>query len=85
MKTRLSSKGQGVLPQPMRDAHHWVTGTEFVIEELGAGVLLRPVSARHAVPSRLAEVIGCTGYHGPAKTLADMDAAILKEGKKHPR
>jgi len=37
-------------------------------------------------PTRLEEVVGCTGYQGPAKTLQDMEDAIAKGVKaRHAR
>ena len=74
--TRLSSKGQLVLPKAIREADDWAEGTEFVVERVPEGVLLRPV---RSVPStRLEDVIGCAGYRGPARSLADMERAIAK-------
>jgi AbrB family looped-hinge helix DNA binding protein len=82
--TRLSSKGQVILPKSVRESHHWVPGTEFVIEDTPDGVLLRP--AKSFQPTRLEEVIGCTSYKGPAKTLQDMEEAIAKGVKaRHAR
>ena len=40
--TKLSAKGQIVLPKRVRDAHGWAPGVEFVVEDTAAGVLLRP-------------------------------------------
>ncbi len=40
--TRFSSKGQLILPKNIRDSRAWAPGTEFMIEETGDGVLLRP-------------------------------------------
>jgi AbrB family looped-hinge helix DNA binding protein len=40
--TRLSSKGQVILPKSIRDAHRWQPGTEFMVEDTAEGVLLRP-------------------------------------------
>jgi AbrB family looped-hinge helix DNA binding protein len=61
--TRLSSKGQVMLPKSLRESHHWVPGTEFVVEDTPDGVLLRP--AKSFRPTRLEDVIGCAGYKGP--------------------
>jgi AbrB family looped-hinge helix DNA binding protein len=72
--TRLSSKGQVILPKSIRSAHHWEPGVEFVVEDTPAGVLLRPV--RTFPQTCLKEVVGCTGYKGPARTVGEMDAAI---------
>ncbi len=72
--TRLSSKGQIILPKAVRDAHHWEPGTDFSIEDTGDGVLLRPLKT--AQPTRLDDVVGCLRVKGPARTIKAMDAAI---------
>lgn len=74
--TKLSSKGQIILPKSVRESHHWSAGMEFVIEDTPDGVMLRP--AKSFSPTRLLDVVGCTGYAGPAKTLEDMEAAIAE-------
>lgn len=82
--TRLSSKGQIILPKAVRESHHWVPGTEFMVEDTPDGILLRPTKSFQ--PTRLEEVIGCTGYQGSAKTLQDMEDAIAKGVKaRHAR
>ena len=78
--TRLSSKGQVILPKSVRDAHNWQPGTEFIVENLPDGVMLRP--KKSLAPSRLEDVAGCLRYTGKAKTLAQMEAAIGAEVKK---
>jgi AbrB family looped-hinge helix DNA binding protein len=75
--TRLSSKGQIILPKSIRDEHRWKPGTEFSVEPAGDGVLLRPVKS--AAHSRLEEVAGCLRVTGPAHTTAEMDAAVVAE------
>ena len=72
--TRLSSKGQLVLPKAIRDADDWREGTEFLVERVPQGVLLRPL--RPVPVTRLEDVIGSAGYRGPARTMADMQRAI---------
>ncbi len=82
--TKLSSKGQIVLPKTLRDAHKWRPGTEFAIEEAKDGVLLRPL--RLFPPTRLEDVIGCLPYKGKPKTLSQMEKAIGEEVKaRHGR
>jgi AbrB family looped-hinge helix DNA binding protein len=44
--TKLSAKGQVVLPKGVRDAHGWAPGVEFVVEDTTIGVLLRPKSGK---------------------------------------
>jgi AbrB family looped-hinge helix DNA binding protein len=75
--TRLSSKGQVILPKALRDALHWAAGTEFSVEAVGDGVLLRPLKS--VAHSRLEDVAGCLRVTGPARTIAEMDAAIVTE------
>ena len=74
--TRLSSKGQLVLPKAIRDADNLPEGTEFTVERVPQGVLLRPLRAFPA--TRLEEVIGCAGYRGSTRSAADMERAIAK-------
>ncbi|HEY0182379.1 MAG TPA: AbrB/MazE/SpoVT family DNA-binding domain-containing protein [Rhodopila sp.] len=75
--TRLSSKGQIILPKTVRDLHHWVPGTDFSVEDTGDGVILRPIKTSR--PTRLDDVAGCLRSSGPALTLEAMDAAIDAE------
>lgn len=78
--TKLSSKGQVIIPKPIRESHHWQPGTEFVIEETATGIILKP---RKLFPStRLADGVGCAGYKGPAKTLEEMEEGIAADIRK---
>jgi AbrB family looped-hinge helix DNA binding protein len=77
--TRLSSKGQVILPKSIRDANRWRPGMEFMVENTLDGVLLRP--AKTFPPSRIEDVAGCLRYSGKPKTLSQMDAAIKAEVK----
>jgi AbrB family looped-hinge helix DNA binding protein len=72
--TRLSSKGQIILPKAVRDVHHWVPGTAFSVEDAGDGVLLRPIKTGQ--PTRLDDLIGSLPVNGPARTIEEMDSAI---------
>lgn len=72
--TRLSSKGQIILPKSIRATHAWGPGVEFAVEDTAEGVLLRPL--KPFTPACLDEVLGCTGYRGRARTVEEMDAAI---------
>jgi AbrB family looped-hinge helix DNA binding protein len=74
--TRLSSKGQVIIPKSVRQSHRWPVGQEFTIEETGDGILLRPVASFPR--TTVDEVAGCLRYAGPLKTLADMEDAIKK-------
>ena len=75
--TKLSSKGQVILPKHIRTAHKWQPGVEFSVEDTPDGVLLRPLKPlKPFKPTRLEDVIGCAAYTGPAKTIEEMDGAI---------
>ncbi len=72
--TKLSSKGQVILPKAVRASHNWGPGVEFAVEDTPEGVLLRPLKP---FPSTtLAEVLGCVGYQGPTRSVEEMDAGI---------
>ena len=74
--TKLSSKGQVVLPKSVRDAHLWQEGTSFAVEEVEGGVLLRPL--KPFAPTKIEDLLGCLQYKGKAKSLDEMDQAIAK-------
>lgn len=58
--SKLSSKGQIIIPKAVREAHHWWAGMEFVVESSGDGVILRP---RKPFPTtRLEDGVGWAGY-----------------------
>ena len=78
--TKLSSKGQVVLPSAVRAARKWKPGMELAVENRPEGVLLRPL--KPFAETRLSEVVGATGYKGRRKTLRDMDNAVLQEARK---
>lgn len=42
MFTRVSGKGQVVLPKAMRDLKAWPPGTDLEVIDVGDGVMLRP-------------------------------------------
>jgi len=69
--TRLSSKGQLIIPKSVRALHHWGVGTEFTLEDCADGVLLKPI--KPFKPAKIEEVFGCLGSDGPPKTIEDMD------------
>ena len=78
--TRLSTKGQIVLPKDIRTSRSWGPGTEFTVEETAEGVLLRP--ARRFPKTTLDQVVGCLRWKGKPATIAQMDASIAREVKR---
>ena len=81
--TKLSSKGQVVLPSSIRTARNPQPGAEFSVEDTPEGVLLRPL--KPFAPTRVDEVFGSAGYRGAAKSSRQMDAAVAAEAKKRAR
>jgi AbrB family looped-hinge helix DNA binding protein len=77
LTTRLSSKGQIIIPKPIRVAYQWVSGLDLVVIEMNGGILLKPKTPFLA--TTLKEVASCLRYQGKPKTLDDMEDAI-KQG-----
>lgn len=78
--TRLSTKGQLILPKEVRERHGWEAGTVLEVVERGDAVLIRPVET--LPETSLKDLVGCTGYRGPARSLAEMDAAVEREARR---
>lgn len=72
--TRMSSKGQVIIPKDVRDAKGWREGAELIVESRPDGVLLR--SPKPFKPTTLDDVIGCANYKGPPKTIKEIEDAI---------
>jgi AbrB family looped-hinge helix DNA binding protein len=79
--TKLSSKGQVVLPSSIRAARRWKAGTTLTVENRPEGVLLRAV--KPFPETRLDDVVGSARYAGPRRTLKDMESAVLREARRH--
>lgn len=78
--TRLSTKGQLILPKAIRDRHGWSAGVELVVEDRADGVYLR---ARTEEPmSRYDEVRGSLGPVARRHTIEDMNQAVLDEARR---
>lgn len=81
--TTLSSKGQIIIPKPIRESHHWQPGTEFEVEDTGTEIILR---LRKPFPTtRLEDGLGCAGYEGPVKSIEEMEEGITEELRKQWR
>lgn len=82
--TRLSTKGQVILPKSIREAHAWSPGTAFIVEEAADGVLLRPADI--FPKTNLNDVAGCLPSRKKPKTLKQMESAIAGEvRRRHDR
>lgn len=78
-RTRLSTKGQVILPKNIRRARRWKPGLELTVEDTGEGVLLRP--AKPYVETSLEDLRGCVRYKGRRVTLTAMERAIATGAK----
>lgn len=84
-QTKLSAKGQVVIPKAVRDRLRWEEGVQLEVVERGDGVLLR-----HARPPRERITMEefrrrIPPYKGPPLSLKDMDKAILEEAARRYR
>ncbi len=79
--TILSSKGQVIIPKTLRVARRWGPGTQLEVHDTPDGILLRPAAPRQkvALPDGLAAIRRRVAYVGPAISLADMDAEVLRQ------
>lgn len=83
LTTIVSTKGQVILPKAIRDQRHWPAGTRLSVEDTPDGVLLKPVPIFAA--TTIDAVFGSLAYAGKAKTIEEMDAAVVAEAKRHAR
>ncbi|MBX3500436.1 MAG: AbrB/MazE/SpoVT family DNA-binding domain-containing protein [Alphaproteobacteria bacterium] len=80
MRTRLSAKGQIVVPSDIRRANRWSPGTEFDVEARDGVLVLTPVMS--ARPTTMDEVFGCLKYDGPALTVEEMHEAVARSFRR---
>jgi len=80
LTTTVSTRGQVIIPKGIRERRRWSTGTELIVEETPEGVLLKAKPAFAA--SQPEDVFGSLPYGGPAKSIAEMNAAISREAKR---
>ena len=87
-QTRLSAKGQVVIPKDVRDRLGLVEGTVFDVIERGNEVVLKrqamvgDPSGAEAVANAVREIQSYYRYDGPPLSLADMDRAVSKAVRK---
>jgi len=70
----LSSKGQIIIPKPIRSAHHWEPGLELIVIDTEDGVLLKQKSP--FTKTKLKDVAACLHYTGEPKSIEEMEQAI---------
>jgi len=68
--TRVTSKGQVVIPKPVREQLRWISGTQLTVEVMGDGaVRLMPLEAGNAIDA----LYGCLKAL-PLDPLAELEA-----------
>jgi AbrB family looped-hinge helix DNA binding protein len=72
----MSTKGQIVIPRELRESLGWREGTRLEIASQAGGVVIRPVRPYPA--TTVDDLLGLLEYHGPPKSLDEMDAAIAR-------
>jgi AbrB family looped-hinge helix DNA binding protein len=78
--TVVSTKGQVILPKPIRDSKGWGAGKELIVEETRDGVLLR--AARPFAPTKPEEVFGSLSHHGKRLSDQDIEEALSAAAKR---
>jgi AbrB family looped-hinge helix DNA binding protein len=81
-QTKMSAKGQVVIPKAVRDRLQWKEGAALDVVETGSGVLLRPSGTER-------ERITIEEFRrrhppqpGPRLTLEQMNEAVLREAAR---
>jgi AbrB family looped-hinge helix DNA binding protein len=80
-RTRVSSKGQVIIPKGVRERHGWSAGVELEVDDQGDSVVLR--RAGQFRPTKVEDVYGCLKHDGPPISVAAMDEAVQREARKH--
>jgi AbrB family looped-hinge helix DNA binding protein len=83
LTTVISTKGQVILPKAVRTHRRWEAGTRLTVEDTEEGVLLK--AAPLFAPTDIASVAGSLRFAGRAKTIEEMDAAVLAEARRRAR
>jgi AbrB family looped-hinge helix DNA binding protein len=78
--TKLSSKGQVIIPKALRSAHRWEAGLELMVIDTGDGLLLKPKAP--FAPSELSEVFGMFKGRVAARTDEQIKAALLQDMRR---
>jgi len=78
--TRMSTKGQVILPKAVRQRRGWTAGTRLVVEERSDGVLL--TAEPLFPPTKVEDVYGMLKYDGPPVSVEEMKAGVLAEAAR---
>jgi AbrB family looped-hinge helix DNA binding protein len=71
---KISSNGRITLPKAIRQKHDWHAGTRLIVQETTTGVFLKTEPG--FAETKPDHVFGSLPYHGPTKSVDEMNAAI---------
>jgi AbrB family looped-hinge helix DNA binding protein len=86
--TKVSAKGQVVIPKDVRDRLHWHPGTELEVVDGPSGVMLRakpPSTTKRPFKESLARLHAIADYQGPIGTDAEWKDAIDEMFRNDPQ
>jgi AbrB family looped-hinge helix DNA binding protein len=75
--TKLSRKGQVIIPKALRSILHWGPGLELIVIDTGDGLLLKPKAP--FAPAELSDVSGMLKGKGSPKTDDKIKAALAED------
>lgn len=78
--TKLSSKGQVIIPKALRSIHHWEPGLELMVIDTGDGLLLKPKAS--FAPADLADVAGMFKDKVRPRTDEEIEAALTADARR---
>jgi len=76
LTTKLSSKGQVIIPKVLRSRYNWNPGQKLAVIDTGNGILLKPSQAFKK--TELYQVAGILKYSGKPVSINEMEKAIKK-------
>lgn len=79
--TKLSSKGQVIIPKILRSRYNWDAGQTLSVIDTGDGILLK--SSRSFKNTELEQVAGVLRYSGKPVSIDEMEEAIKKGALEH--
>jgi len=84
LTTKVSTKGQVILPKAVREHRRWKPGTRLVVEETEDGVLLR--QAPLFAPASIERVFGMLKRKGQKPvSIEEMNEAVMAEAARRAR
>lgn len=78
--TKLSSKGQVIIPKALRASHQWQAGMELLAINTEDGILLKPKAPFPA--TELASVVGMLKHITRPQSAADIEMALQRDVRK---